>query len=153
MKEPPHGSPEDWTTREKVPQPEFVILDDKDEAPQGEKFEDLARVLGMQVPLRLRLLFFLLLFPVTLWFAIASVSCALMGLLYLLTAMRVEDFYSLYCRMWRQLKRASVFALSLFLAVISPSMGLGVLMLYFILHEDKNSNMARMVRSNLFKYN
>ena len=142
----------DRESEEEVQQPEYVILDDEESA-QHEQFDDLARVLAMRVPLRLRLLFALLLFPVFLWIVFAGVASLISGALCVITAMKVDDFRAMFHRMWRQLRRASAFALSLALALLSPSMGLGVLMLYFILHEDANSSMSRMVRSNLSKYN
>ena len=151
MTEPPHDA-DKWERAEDVQRPEYVILEG-DESTQGEQFEDLARVLTMRVPWRLRLLFFLLLFPIVIWIAVAGFAWVISGTLNLVTAFRVDDFGVLTRRMWRQLRRGFAFALSLLVALLSPPMGLGVLMLYFILHEDSESNMSRMVRSNLFKYN
>jgi len=153
MTEPQGGPSPQWESEEEeVQRPEYVILDDEESA-QHEQFDDLARVLSMRVPLRLRLLFVLLLLPVAVWIVIAGIAWLVSGALCLVTAMRVEDFRLMARRMWRQMRRACAFALSLVLALLSPPMGLGVLMLYFILHEEADSNMSRMVRSNLFKYN
>lgn len=62
---------------------------------------------------------------------------------------KFEPFNKQTIRYWKQLKKAVVIALGLFIATLSPAFGFGMILLYFVLQgeEINNSFLNQMMKS------
>ncbi len=136
----PQGNKEDPI----IHHPEFIILDGGEEADfhtessgeQSQYFEAINRLEGQRYPLFLRILFFLMslgLILAVLFFLLGTLIAVVTGCL---TLFRNETILAHLNKTWKTCKKLAAVALGVFVAAFSPPFGLGMILLYFVLHGE-----------------
>jgi hypothetical protein len=140
---------------EPIHQPEFIILDGNAEpesqSSQREYFEALNRLESKHYPLSLRFMLLLAAIAVifvVLFYILASVMAWLVACL---TFFSLETQVDHLHKTWKACKRLTVVALGLVVAIFSPAFGLGMMLLYFLMHgENINEGIiGRVFRSGI----
>jgi hypothetical protein len=140
----PQQKPSD---KKKIHEPEFIILDAEDEdresfvkKSQAEYFETFQMLKTLRHTWSLRLisavLFWFSLFVLVVFFFVFAVNV----LFSVVTLFQNKKLDSGTLAAWAQFKKACVFSVGLLLAVFSPSLGFGLIVLYYLLREEKLSN-------------
>jgi hypothetical protein len=84
-----------------------------------------------------RMLFFVLLLADILWGIYAFILFILLSVAALVTFLKVEAFKQVAASYWLSVRRASVCAVSLFLALFSPGFGIMIACTYFLMYDKE----------------
>ncbi len=133
-------------------EPEVVILDGNEGSAGPEGYSDLADMANLKIPWIMRVIFLVLVGVAGFWLFFSGVCWLLCGTANAASAFKVEDLGRLTRRFWRGVKRSAACTLGFAVSVFSPPLGLSIIMLYFMLHEEGDSAMAQMLRSNVNRY-
>jgi hypothetical protein len=144
--------------KRKLPEFIFVDVDRESEAQKTSGFEEqyfrsfqALKHKDSSISLRITCLLGALLLLVTLMFAIPFLLLFL--LFNVLTFFKIQSFWAQTKKLWLYLKRALVMALGFSVAVFSPSFGVTLIMIYFLLQGQKMENhfMMKLMRSSMRK--
>ncbi|MCE5318885.1 MAG: hypothetical protein LLG04_16175 [Parachlamydia sp.] len=126
-----------------VHQPEYVILDAEEETPQsdqsGELFDTLKALSAKHIPWPMRIAFLFLFFFCLAFAVILIIHLLFHTVLATVTLFQSPALNSHVQKAWKILVSAIVVALGFAIAIFSPTFGLSVMMLYFMLHRDNQS--------------
>src|ERR1700733_8987960 len=153
MKEPQRNPGDNGAKRgsEKRKLPEFVYVDvdREDEAKKFSGFEEqyfrsfqALKHKGSSISVRITCLLGSLLLIVTVAFAVPFLL--LFAILNALTFFKMKLFWLQTKKLWMYLKRALVVTLGFAVAVFSPSFGLTIIMIYFLLQGQQMENQFMM---------
>lgn len=134
---------------EEPKRPDFIILDSeiKDE-PSFDQLRMLPKLAASGI---MRFAFLVISALSVFWFGGAVICWAFSSLFYLLSGNKSDKFEGWMWDFWLAMQRSAVFATGLFTAIFSPSLGLGFILLFLILREDKGLNYFQSIVSRFAK--
>ncbi len=140
--------------RKEAIRPEYVLLDGDQTASSGgsNRFEEISNVGRIKVPWAFRIMFALLTLLCGAWFCGSVIGWAFSSVGYMLSFNRAESLDLLVKRFLLGMRRALAFGIGFLASILSPPLGLGFIMLYCLLYEDKEATIARMVRAKYTQY-
>lgn len=126
-----------------VHQPEYVILDAKEETPRsdgsGEMFDALKKVSEKHFPWPMRIAFLILFFFFLSVAVLLLIHFLFHTVLAAVTLFQSPPLINNVKKAWNLLVSDLVIALGLGIGFFSPTFGLSVMMLYFMLHRENRS--------------
>lgn len=156
QKTPDHKK-EDPNGEKKIHRPEFIILQsDEGEDDLGafatahsEYYDSLKKLNKVQFSVPLRLVIALAFFVLLFLSVLALFFCSISLILSTVTLFMIKEMNANLYKSWKNVKKVLVFTVGLFLAIFSPALGLGLIVLYFmLLGEQLNKSFV----SRLFKF-
>lgn len=149
-----HGYMEDGSKGQGTPRPEYIILDGEYTEEQAHKdpFDDISSISKVKIPWAFRILFIFLSVLSVLWLGGGIIAWSILSLADFVTFYKFPELDSWTKRFWQGIRRALALGSGFLVSILSPSLGLGFIMLYCLLHEDKDTVLAQMVRANFTKF-
>ena len=156
QKRPQESSGDKESEGPHIHRPEFIILESEEEQGQSphaqkihsEYFETIQGLNKIQFPWTLRILIFFTLFFVLIGTVIVTFFFIISLLFAALAFFQSKTMNDNMVKSWKNVKKLCVFSAGMFLAIFSPALGLGLIVLYLML-QGEHLNKAIMER--LFK--
>lgn len=121
--------------------PDFIYVDEdriqggegRFHSKEGQSRSPLEKV---KYPTFLRVLTFVVAAALTVWLVLLSVVFLIVAFIAALTLFQAPSALRLMARVWKWICHISAYALALYVATLSPSFGLGILLVYGTQHQD-----------------